>query len=210
MSVIHAAVAFPNPDHFSARADASDPYQMHRTLTRLFWNEHHSNEERAQLLRGARLLFRLETDRPSPWVFIQARIPFQWESIACDYWKRAPICATIAHPPAIGAELLFRLCARPTAGHKQKDIRDDEERYRWIHEKAISSGFEITHVSFDDVFWRDSKGCRSRLLRGAMFEGRLRVTDPDRLFRAMANGIGRGKAVGFGLLTLFEMKPFGF
>ena len=37
---------------------------------------------------------------------------------------------------------------------------------------------------------------------GALFDGRLVVKDADRIRDAMAQGIGPGKAFGFGLLSL--------
>ena len=40
----------------------------------------------------------------------------------------------------------------------------------------------------------------------ALFEGRLRVTDPDRFRDVMTNGVGKGKAYGCGLLTLAGLR----
>jgi CRISPR system Cascade subunit CasE len=39
-------------------------------------------------------------------------------------------------------------------------------------------------------------------ISGALFDGRLVVNDADRLRHAVGQGIGPGKAFGFGLLSL--------
>lgn len=49
---------------------------------------------------------------------------------------------------------------------------------------------------------RDGGGSQRVTLGAVVFEGALRVTDPDRLRAALAAGIGPGKAYGFGLCSV--------
>jgi CRISPR system Cascade subunit CasE len=212
MNCIHAAIAFPNPEWFPAKKDCEDPYQMHRTLTRLLWTARHSDKEKADLLRTARLLFRIDGSKSHPCVYIQSRIPFAWNSIEPEYWSEPPVCAAICNPPEKGRTFGFRLHARPVqcVAGKRRTLLSKEDQIEWFQQKASQNGFLIESVSCTSIFWRDSKKRHSPLLRSAAFEGTLRVVDSDQMFCAMANGIGRGKANGFGLLTLFDTKPFGF
>ena len=46
------------------------------------------------------------------------------------------------------------------------------------------------------------RGGRVLTFKGAIFEGRLEIVDADRFRTALRNGIGPGKAFGFGLLSI--------
>jgi len=48
----------------------------------------------------------------------------------------------------------------------------------------------------------DVRGNGGRTLGSVRFEGRLTVRDADQFRRALADGVGRGKAYGFGLLSI--------
>src|SRR5690606_2525724 len=63
-------------------------------------------------------------------------------------------------------------------------------------------------LSFDRT--RDPGGRRGKPVTvvTATFEGRLEVTDPDALRRALTQGIGRARAYGCGLLTLAPVTGF--
>lgn len=97
---------------------------------------------------------------------------------------------------------------------------------QWLHEKAEASGFRVTSVpgssddgdrnwdltttrreivKFDRREAAPSGGprkVRNVTLTTVQFDGRLEVTDPEALRRALVTGIGPGKAYGCGLLTL--------
>jgi len=74
----------------------------------------------------------------------------------------------------------FAIIDDPTHAGSPQVVVADRQRWRIPH---TTSGGEFT-------------------LTTARFDGVLRVTDPDRLRRALTHGIGHGKAFGCGLLTL--------
>jgi CRISPR system Cascade subunit CasE len=52
----------------------------------------------------------------------------------------------------------------------------------------------------------DVRGSGKRTLGSVRFEGRLRVRDADQFRRTLADGVGRGKAYGFGLLSIASAR----
>lgn len=108
---------------------------------------------------------------------------------------------------------------RPPA--KRVDLRDDDARLEWLARKGRDHGFALVRVRARpdadvpnvraapeqrQTGWRSGAaggGPRRKLTFGAvLFEGELAVTDAHALRRALAEGIGSGKAYGFGLLSL--------
>ena len=124
-----------------------------------------------------------------------------------------------------GTPLVFRLRANPTkrvsarsttersgAHGKRVDLRSEAEQLAWLARKGDEGGFNVIAVQAHpdvsnarvipggQVHGRHQHG---RLTFGSViFEGSLRVTDPDRFLRTLATGIGSGKAYGFGLLSI--------
>jgi CRISPR system Cascade subunit CasE len=105
---------------------------------------------------------------------------------------------------------------------KRVPIRDSEQRTRWLmnqgcrpaHAFSLAElhttwgpahgprppGVQMLEANAETV--RGTKHGRAITIEGALFEGRLRVEDPQAFARCIANGIGPGKAFGFGLLSL--------
>lgn len=82
----------------------------------------------------------------------------------------------------------------------------------WLVRKSTEGGFAIMEVrgadNVPDALQREPgivRGMRegSRVtVEGVVFEGRLRITDAERFCEALLTGLGRGKAYGFGLLSV--------
>lgn len=132
---------------------------------------------------------------------------------------------------AVGDELVFRLRANPTRRisnrnlsvekkwrGKRVELRREEDQYAWLRRKGEQSGFVLLAVRAhpiipdvratamgDRVIGRHPAGRLT--LASVTFEGRLRVTDPDAFRRALLNGVGSGKAFGFGLLSIAPIAP---
>ncbi len=107
---------------------------------------------------------------------------------------------------------------------KRVEIRGEENQIAWLQRKAEQHGFRLLSVSVNPgvanvritpenkVFgWRgsDSDGqsyngnTKRRLTFGAvLFEGSLEITDAEKFRQTLADGIGSGKAYGFGLLSI--------
>ncbi|CCF85770.1 type I-E CRISPR-associated protein Cas6/Cse3/CasE [Nitrolancea hollandica] len=117
----------------------------------------------------------------------------------------------------------------PLAG-KRVELQREEEQIGWLQRKAEGGGFALqtVHAMREDagaverLFDREvergkgivdirpipetkARGRKNgdKLRFGSvLFEGRLRVTDPDLFRQALEQGIGSGKAYGFGLLSI--------
>jgi CRISPR system Cascade subunit CasE len=130
-----------------------------------------------------------------------------------------------------GQELLFRLRANPTKKIDTKSAADGERRNgrrvlltddtaqrEWLQRKATQHGFSLLATSraggSADVragqrpnvtgFVRTSGDPRTRNLTfgAVLFDGRLRIADAPRFRDSLEQGIGSGKAYGFGLLSV--------
>jgi CRISPR system Cascade subunit CasE len=118
----------------------------------------------------------------------------------------------------------FRLRANPTkrvggsgnaewAG-KRVDLRREEDQLAWLARKGQTGGFELVSVRASSrvpnvrtvpegtvTGHRRQEGKRMSF-GSVLFEGVMRVTDPHRFRQTLRDGIGSGKAYGFGLLSV--------
>lgn len=101
---------------------------------------------------------------------------------------------------------------------KRVDLRSGEDRLAWLHRKAQDGGFEVMAVSTDQAvadvrtapeparvgYRPDPTDGRQRKLTfgGVLFDGHLRVRDPDLFRQTLTRGVGSAKAYGFGLLSV--------
>ena len=77
----------------------------------------------------------------------------------------------------------------------------------WLQRKGEQAGFHLLSVQLSQ---QGMVQCRVRRQQGrnrmqflsVQFEGLLEVTDPHRLLNSVQQGIGSGKGLGFGLLSL--------
>ncbi|MCX7048125.1 MAG: type I-E CRISPR-associated protein Cas6/Cse3/CasE [Candidatus Sumerlaeota bacterium] len=143
---------------------------------------------------------------------------------------RAPVTVKEWTPDfAEGERLRFRLRANPTmrmkmskaerleGGAKEKHRRvsvtwekeqnPGEALAEWLKDKIQSSkqpcGFEIEQCKVEQLGWVSGSNNKHKMrFRSALFEGVLRVTDARAFSETIMRGIGSGKAVGFGLLSV--------
>lgn len=136
----------------------------------------------------------------------------------------------------IGAQLRFRLRANPTQRigknnmdqherwrGKRVELPDEEAQLKWLHRKAEQGGFQLLSVAPVatpvDVRMQQQPNAlgdrakqrqRKHLTFGAtMFEGWLSVHDVNRFRQTLIEGIGSGKAYGFGLLSIATVRGDG-
>lgn len=89
---------------------------------------------------------------------------------------------------------------------KKRFLYRESERLKWLSRKAEAGGFcvddeipVLVDSVNDGMFVRKGK---TNSLAGARFRGVLDVTDRGLFARAFHDGIGRGKAFGYGMLLL--------
>ena len=127
----------------------------------------------------------------------------------------------------------FRLAANPSysasrgpgvRGQRYGHVTVEPQR-QWLVERAPRHGFELMPVDHVDdegsdgavmvvhrerpVFNRrrsEGEGRDRVTINRTVYEGVLRITDPESLRRALIAGIGRSKAYGCGLMTLARVR----
>jgi CRISPR system Cascade subunit CasE len=205
-----------NPRNRRVQKEVGDPYQMHRSLMNAFPDDLEPGDER--------VLFRLET-HPRTGVLtllVQSWTLPDWswlaEPNARDYLlpvsEPNPAVKSFDLNLAPGQVLAFRLRANPTAkrkfesgDHKRVGLYGEEKQIEWLKRKGEQSGFRLlsARTSHQDVIrGRIRRNGRTHKLQmlSVQFDGLLQATDPDRLSESVRQGIGSGKALGFGLLSL--------
>ena len=124
-----------------------------------------------------------------------------------------------------GQVLRFRLRANPTKKVDTKsgpdgrrrygrrvDLRTETEQIAWLARRAQAAGFGLIPVRPDSDIPAVRVGAGEKLLSrgkgsnvtlvGVLFEGLLRIVDPDRVRRTLEEGLGPGKAFGCGLISV--------
>jgi CRISPR system Cascade subunit CasE len=205
-----------NPRNRRAQRELAEPYQMHRTLMRAFPDDMDRENDR--------VLFRVETNPRTgvPTVLLQSTLEPRWGWLtndgARDYLLQPPETKTFDLQLASGQVLAFRLRANPTVKRRrEKDdgslraVRDplygEEEQIKWLERKAEQGGFRLLSVRSQNApdvrGWAHHDDARHKLkLFAVRFDGLLQVTDPGRLRETVQRGVGSGKGLGFGLLSL--------
>jgi len=212
-----------NPRSRRVQREVAQPYEMHRSLMRAF---------PVQLEREAeRVLFRLDA-QPRTGVLtllVQSSDMPDWswlaEPGASGYLLplSEPNPAVKPFNPTFSPNqlLAFRLRANPTV----KDYRDDqqhpgkevhrrfglykeEEQVEWLKRKSVAGGFEILRLQarqeglVKGTIHRRGEESHALNLLAVTFDGLLRITDVPRFTETLHAGVGSGKGLGFGLLSL--------
>jgi CRISPR system Cascade subunit CasE len=204
-----------NPRNRRVQKEIAQPYQMHRSLMRAFPDDLKEGNER--------VLFRLETARTGDLtLLVQSLTLPDWSWLAepeargylLPVDKPNPAVKSFDINLAIGQVLAFRLRANPTVKrrfdeetHKRVGLYREEEQIEWLKRKGEQGGFRVLSVrtsnqdTINGYIRRDEERHKLKLL-AVQFDGLLQVTDPDRLCDTVRRGVGSGKGLGFGLLSL--------
>jgi CRISPR system Cascade subunit CasE len=191
-----------NLRHRWARRDVANPHEMHSTLLRLFDDP-----------KAARPLWRLESMNP-PTVLLQSTQPPDFGRLLTtngyDGYFACPPQSKPYHLPdglVEGQVLRFRLEANPTVTRRGKrhGLRRVDEQLVWLHRQAQRHGFDVLAATVSRIerrSFRKRTGGAPIVLLAVRFDGYLQVREPYLLKRAIAQGIGHGKALGCGLLSI--------
>ncbi len=121
-----------------------------------------------------------------------------------------------------GMQARFRLYANPTkkietsrkgdtkkTNGKRIPLLTDYEQVDWLKKKGKLHGFELLEISIQTRNLskltgtiKNSAEKNNLTFYGVHFEGKLRITDLENFKDAIKNGIGSGKAFGYGLLSI--------
>lgn len=205
-------VTFPLSDR-TGLSIAADRYAAHRFVAAAF------ND-----CGPARPLFRLMLADDQAQLLVQSGVEPDWMRARNYHGSDGDWHAEVKEfprPPLQGGErLCFLLLAnvvktiRPDPGQGQEKaakavrvplIRDDQ-LLRWFRDQGEKGGFLPLSVRVipqrDRVHMRTGKDRKPIILCGAEFQGVIQVKDGYLLWTTVENGLGHGKAFGFGLLSI--------
>lgn len=206
-----------------ARRDLSDPYQLHSTLCRAFCGPDRKCPE-------GEFLWRLEPETDSagcPRILVQSWTIPNWSRIGVQRWLARTDPAVDLKDRLkldslkVGQRFRFRLRANPCVKRDSKrlGLLRLEEQEAWIERKAQSHGFSLPKLAsfdFSESSQRriDVRVSQEQMLSGkqhagngirvfsVLYDGALTVTEPDKFRDVLQTGIGHGKVMGLGLLSV--------
>lgn len=206
-----------------ARRDLADPYQLHSTLCRAF-------SPPDKKCPAGEFLWRLEPETsPDGWprILVQSRSLPDWTHIGVHGWlAEADTAINLSERLKLdsltaGQRFRFRLRANPTVNRdgKRLGLLRLEDQERWIARKGEQHGFSLPKLaSFDlsdaSTGHVDVRISQDQMLGGkqhagngirvfsVLYDGVLAATNADDFRRALQSGIGHGKVMGLGLLSV--------
>lgn len=202
-----------NPRCREARRDVSDPYEMHSTLCRAFAA---GNEK----CSPGTFLWRMENETSLEGyvkILIQSNAVANWTEINYKEWfAKNPDPALDLNnllqleTLSVSKRLRFRLRANPCVSRNRKRIGlfKNEEQSDWLKRKGLAHGFEVCalQISQEQMLKGYQRGKRSISIFSVLFDGILSVTEPSVFKKTVAGGIGHGKALGLGMLSVVPFK----
>ena len=212
-----------NPRCREARRDLSDPYQLHSTLCRAF-----SSPDRK--CQAGEFLWRLEPESDPtgcPRILVQSgKIP-DWAGIGVHGWlAKAEPAIDLSDRLKLdalkaGQRFRFRLRANPcvTRNGKRLGLLQLSEQEMWIKRKGEQHGFSLPQMASFDLSVEeqervDVRVSQEQMFRGnqhstnairifsVLYDGILIITEPDNFKEALQTGVGHGKVMGLGLLSV--------
>jgi CRISPR system Cascade subunit CasE len=184
------------------RRDLANRYELHATLCWAF--EDHDQ---------AHPLWRMELTRPgeAPCLLVQSLAAPDWGRLAGRHtgYFLDQISKALDLPEQVraGQRLRFRLEANPTITRdgKRHGLWQEDEQLAWLNRQGERGGFAIESavVTRQDRLDIQKHGRKQRIiLYAVLFDGYLFVRDPTSFGQTLRTGIGHGKALGLGLLSI--------
>lgn len=204
-----------------ARRDLADPYQLHSSLCRAFC-------EPDQKCAEGEILWRLEPKSNAkglPRILVQSRKIPNWKAISAKGWladadepidlkEKLKLDSLMS-----GRRFRFRLRANPSVKRngKRLGLLQLEEQEKWIERKGQQHGFSLPRLpsfALTESNRIDVRVSQERLLRGnqhsgnsirifsVLYDGILIVTEHNLFKKTLTTGIGHGKVMGLGLLSV--------
>lgn len=206
-----------------ARRDLSDPYQLHSTLCRAFCEPDTKCPE-------GEILWRLEPETDPtgcPRILVQSRTIPDWAGIGVQGWLAQAEPAIDLEERLklnslkVGQRFRFRLRANPcvTRNDKRLGLLQLEEQEAWVQRKGQLHGFSLPRLTSFDLSESsqervDVRISQEQMSRGTqhsgngirifsvLYDGILTVSETDKFRVALQTGIGHGKVMGLGLLSV--------
>lgn len=206
-----------------ARRDLANSYQLHSTLCRAF-----SPPDRK--CPAGIFLWRLEPETDpagNSRILVQSRKLPDWNGVGIKSWLADADPAVDLKGRLkldslkAGQRFRFRLRANPcvTSKGKRLGLLQLADQEKWLERKSGQHGFSLPKLlPFDLSEWSeervDVRVSQEQMLRdkqhsdnsirifSVLYDGVLAVTEPDKFKDALQTGIGHGKVMGLGLLSV--------
>ena len=208
-----------NPRSRQVQREIGDPYQLHRTIMSAF---------PTTLPAAERVLHRLDSNSQTGQVtlLVQSQTTPDWQALNIkDYLLPADPFNDLENPAVkellltfkAGQQLRFRLRANPVKRlfrdlpeHNLKKgqrigLFQEKDQQEWLKDKGNENGgFMVVAVTIRNEGFSGGWTKEQHKLKhfAVCFDGILQVTNPDQFQETLCNGIGSGKAFGFGLLSV--------
>lgn len=190
----------------AARRDLADPYQMHRSLSRVFAPDEDTPPPR--------FLWRLERSESAGEcnvLLVQAAQPGRWDVLAAQpgYFLSLQADKVVDTERLVqtGQRYRFRLLANPvvTRQGRRWGLRHEHEQLDWLMRQGRRLGFDVEGADVSGrqrlVMWKPGAG-QPNVKDAVRFDGLLMARDAAALRAALVDGVGHGKAFGLGMLSL--------
>jgi len=206
-------MAFPSASKTSDDPDFIRPF-----------NPDELDRKQVHVARGADagFLFRIDPQfRGRAVILVQSAVKPDWDYAFhnASHLLAAPPESQLADPQfEKGQRLRFRLVANPTRkidtksgpdGHRRNGRRvpvKTENLIEWLTRRAEPAGFSLetdsTNIQPGYIYVNGIRNGNRQRLRSVRYDGILKITDVARFQRTLVQGIGPGKAFGFGLLSV--------
>lgn len=198
-----------DPRQAQARRDLADPYEMHRTLARVYAPDAETPP--------SRFLWRLERradDQPSSVVLVQSAYPANWSKLEAlpGYTEAIQADKSVDLDQLLqpAKRYRFRLLANPTVTRDGKRIGlvREEEQLDWLTRQGERNGFAVlgcVRAASELLRVRQGRTSNRITVQTVLFEGLLEASDVGSLRSSLLNGLGHAKSLGLGLLSLAKV-----
>lgn len=192
--------------HPQARRDLGDAYDMHRTLTRAFVQGENTLPQP--------FLWRLEPcfdGTVSSSLLVQSETPANWSVLDSFPGYALQVQGNklvgVSQLVQAGQRYRFRLLANPTVTRdgKRHGLSREEDQLAWLTRQGEKHGFTVLaclRASNERLQTRRGKSGDRITMQAVLFEGVLQAVDAQALRLVLCQGLGHGKALGLGLLSL--------
>lgn len=191
------------PDERTTQYALANCQQMHRHVTGLFGTDR----------KSAEILYRLRQERGRNAVYLYSACPVDPSRLLPGMtltgsrdltdWVSALTVGQLWQFDLLAAPMK-KVSAEGKKNSQRRILRTEEERLQWLARKAEQSGFRILSVRELEYVRQSGRraGSQAMYLDAYHYTGSLEIVDADDFRRALAQGIGSGRAYGLGMLLL--------
>ena len=192
-------VNMPIRDAYRLLADCQ---KMHQFVTGLFGTDRNTSQ----------VLYRTKTVQQTLSIYIYANRPV--DPALCRYRVEQRDISKWLDTIQAGQYCGFDLIASPSKkegtdgqkNSKRRSLRTQQERMDWLNRKASNLGFSIVQATEQDnvhICGNHDADNGGKMYHNAYhYQGVVQITNADLFRQALQNGIGPGKAYGFGMMMV--------